>query len=65
MVAQPDRLADVTAKLSEMLEPGRNRQFRLAAQVAASQLSWEREAELLSRVYSQATAASEGRDRSR
>ena len=65
LVAQPDRLADVTAKLSEMLEPGRNRQFRLAAQVAASQLSWEREAELLSRVYSQATAASEGRDRSR
>ena len=59
LVAQPDQVTDVAAKLSEMLRPDRNDQFRLAVQEAAAQLRWEPESALLAQSY--AEAASTGR----
>ena len=59
LVAQPDQVTDVAAKLSEMLRPDRNDQFRLAVQEAACQLRWDRESALLAETYVE--AASTGR----
>ena len=59
LVAQPDQVTDVAAKLSEMLRPDRNDQFRLAVQEAAAQLRWEPESALLAQSYVE--AASTGR----
>ena len=42
LVAQPDQVADVASKLSEMLEPERNAAFRVATRRAAERLNWER-----------------------
>lgn len=57
LVAQPDQVADVAAKLSEMLDPDRNREFRLAVREAAQQLRWEREARVLAGNYAEAAAS--------
>jgi glycosyltransferase involved in cell wall biosynthesis len=51
LVAQPDRVADVASKLSEMLEPERNSAFRVATRRAAERLNWNRESLLLADAY--------------
>jgi glycosyltransferase involved in cell wall biosynthesis len=56
LLAQPGEAEDVALKLSEMLEPGRNSDFRAAAREAAGELHWNREAERLAGVYREAAA---------
>jgi glycosyltransferase involved in cell wall biosynthesis len=51
LVAQPDQAADVAAKLSTMLEPARNEEFRRAVRAAAERLRWESESRLLADCY--------------
>jgi len=60
LVAQPDQVADIASKLTEMLRPERSREFRLAVRRAAEQLSWQREALVLAENYAMA-AESAGR----
>jgi glycosyltransferase involved in cell wall biosynthesis len=54
LVAQPDRAADVAAKLATILEPARNKEFRSAVRAAAEQLRWESESRLLADTYLEA-----------
>jgi glycosyltransferase involved in cell wall biosynthesis len=61
LVAQPDQVADVASKLSEMLEPDRNDAFRLATRRAAEQLSWTRESRLLADAYVETAMAARQR----
>src|SRR5215207_140864 len=56
LLAQPDEVSDIAAKLGEMLEPRRNHEFRLAVRTAAERLRWEGESQLLADTYIQATA---------
>jgi glycosyltransferase involved in cell wall biosynthesis len=59
LVAQPDQVADVASKLSEMLEPRRNEAFRLATRRAAERLNWAHESRILADAYLEATVAAE------
>lgn len=63
LVAQPDQVADVASKLSEMLEPRRNDAFRVATRKAAQRLNWDRESRLLVDAYVEAAAAAGQRPR--
>ena len=54
LVAQPDDVAEIAAKLSEMLQPDRNRELRLAVRAAAKELRWDREARVLADNYAEA-----------
>jgi glycosyltransferase involved in cell wall biosynthesis len=64
LVAQPDQVADVASKLSEMLEPKRNDAFRRATRRAAERLNWTRESQLLADAYLEtARAAGQGASR--
>jgi glycosyltransferase involved in cell wall biosynthesis len=56
LVAQPDQVGDIAAKLSEMLQPRRNDEFRLAVRAAADRLRWSSESRLLADTYIQAAA---------
>ncbi|HEY6654292.1 MAG TPA: glycosyltransferase family 4 protein [Solirubrobacterales bacterium] len=56
LVAQPDQVGDIAAKLSEMLQPSRNDEFRLAVRAAADRLRWSSESRLLADTYIQAAA---------
>jgi glycosyltransferase involved in cell wall biosynthesis len=56
LVARGEDPGDVAAKLMQMLDPERNRALRAAAERAASELSWEREARLLESTYVEALA---------
>jgi glycosyltransferase involved in cell wall biosynthesis len=57
LLAQPDQVTDVAAKLGEMLRPDRNKQLRLAVREAARELRWDREARLLADNYAEAAAS--------
>jgi glycosyltransferase involved in cell wall biosynthesis len=61
LVARGDDAHDVAAKLTEMLDPERNRTLREAAGRAASDLTWERESVILESTYAEATALAEAR----
>ena len=61
LVARPDDVTDVAAKLSEMLQPRRNSAFRRATREAAAQLRWEHESALLADSYVAAAEAQRGR----
>jgi glycosyltransferase involved in cell wall biosynthesis len=56
LVAQPDQVSDVAAKLSAMLEPRRNDEFRRTVRAAAERLRWENESQLLADTYIQAAS---------
>jgi glycosyltransferase involved in cell wall biosynthesis len=56
LVAQPDQVRDVAAKMSEMLQPNRNHEFRLAVRAAGERLRWESESQLLADSYILAAA---------
>jgi glycosyltransferase involved in cell wall biosynthesis len=56
LVASPDDAKDVAAKLSEILRPERNHEFRLAARKAAEVLRWDSESRLLADTYMEAVA---------
>jgi glycosyltransferase involved in cell wall biosynthesis len=60
LVARADDVADVAAKLSEMLEPDRNAALREAVGAAAEELDWERESALLREAYKDALARAGG-----
>jgi glycosyltransferase involved in cell wall biosynthesis len=62
LVAQPDEAADVAAKLSTMLEPARNEEFRRAVRAAAEQLRWESESRLLAASYVEAAVRARARE---
>ncbi len=61
LLARPDDEEDVSAKLSELLDPARNRELRIAARKASTSLRWARESRLLAGVYREATAAAGNR----
>jgi glycosyltransferase involved in cell wall biosynthesis len=61
LVAQPDQVKDVAAKLTAMLEPKRNDEFRRAVGAAAERLRWECESQLLADTYIQAAARTHAR----
>jgi glycosyltransferase involved in cell wall biosynthesis len=63
LVAQPDQVADVASKLSEMLEPRRNAALRQATREAAKRLNWDRESRLLVDAYVEAATAAGQRPR--
>jgi glycosyltransferase involved in cell wall biosynthesis len=56
LVARGEDPGDVAAKLTQMLDPERNRALRAAAERAASELSWENESRVLESVYTEAAA---------
>ena len=56
LVAQHDEVGDVSAKLSAMVQPERNREFRRAVHAAAGRLRWESESRLLADTYAEAAA---------
>ncbi len=62
LVAQPDDVDDVAAKLREMLRPERNEALRRGVRRAAGELRWERESRLLADTYMEAVARA-GRQR--
>jgi glycosyltransferase involved in cell wall biosynthesis len=59
LVAQPDQVADVASKLSEMLEPQCNARFRIATRRAAKRLNWDRESQLLAAAYGETAMAAQ------
>jgi glycosyltransferase involved in cell wall biosynthesis len=61
LVAEPNQVRDVAAKLAAMLEPKRNDEFRRAVRAAAVQLRWESESRLLAETYIQASGRAHGR----
>jgi glycosyltransferase involved in cell wall biosynthesis len=61
LTAGPADVQDVAEKLQEILRPERNREFRLAARMAAKTLRWETESDLLADTYKAAIAATAGR----
>ncbi len=61
LLARPDDVADVAAKLAEILDEERNRAFRAAARRAAGELRWDRERPLLTGAYADAVAAAAAR----
>jgi glycosyltransferase involved in cell wall biosynthesis len=61
LVAEPDDPDEVAAKLVELMKPDRNRELRGAVAVAAEELRWDRESQLLGTTYTEALAAAHGR----
>ncbi len=56
LVAQHDEVGDVAAKLSALVQPERNHEFRRAVHAAAERLRWESESRLLADTYAEAAA---------
>lgn len=62
LVAQPYEAADVAAKLTAILEPAHNEEFRRAVRAAAEHLRWESESRLLADIYVEAAGRARPRE---
>ena len=62
LVAQPHEAADVAAKLTAILEPANNEEFRRAVRAAAEHLRWESESRLLADIYVEAAGRARPRE---
>jgi glycosyltransferase involved in cell wall biosynthesis len=62
LVAPPDDVGEIAAKLTEILQADRNDALRVAVRRADAEIQWSREADLLAEIYDQAAAAVESRE---